>query len=505
MSNDLHFVASLRGSYHAVKAALPWLDASRCDGDPPAFTAYARPPTVPGVRRSMLCAPDDTAADLVVYDPDRNAGIDVITDNARRLIEARTPLVLLHTDVDVTTVGEIAEAHPDLQIIIESGPRKLLYHYEALRRTLAAHSNVYLSTYNLLNWMGLEELCAAGLGERLLYGSHAPRYSEDMAMGPIAMADILWSQKCGIAGNNLRRLLGRAEAAPPEQPFTAPSPFIIDAHAHCVRPGRTTVNPFPSPDQRFSPGDWLAFMDRCAGERMILTPMETIFDAAQPAHELARDLCLAAPARFAYLEAFHPDGDAAHLQRLGASLQSASCAGIKIHPTVHRISGDDDRYAPAFCAAAESGKPVMTHSWEISEYNPDQQFSHPDRFRRWLREFPDVCLVLGHAGGRPSSFDSVVSLCREFPQLRVDLAGDYCDNGLVEALVAELGTERVLFGSDVDWFDPRAHIALVLGSQLTDDEALSVLRGNAAKTYLSPLQQYSTGVPLPPGPERGSQ
>ena len=40
----------------------------------------------------------------------------------------------------------------------------------------------------------------------------------------------------------------------------------------------------------------------------------------------------------------------------------------------------------------------MTHSWEISSYNPEQYRSHPDKFRKFLENFREVPFVFGHAG-----------------------------------------------------------------------------------------------------------
>ena len=55
-------------------------------------------------------------------------------------------------------------------------------------------------------------------------------------------------------------------------------------------------------------------------------------------------------------------------------------------------------------------------------------------------------------------------LCSTPPN--VDLAGDYYDNGLVEFLVHHVGADRVIFGSDVNWIDPRANGHNVYISQI---------------------------------------
>ena len=91
--------------------------------------------------------------------------------------------------------------------------------------------------------------------------------------------------------------------------------------------------------------------------------------------------------------------------------------------------------------------------------------------------------MLGHAGGRPSTIDSVADLCARYPGVCVDIAGDYFDSGLVEMLCARIGPDRVLFASDVNWIDPRANLAAVLASRLPDEDALRVLRTNALRVF----------------------
>lgn len=84
---------------------------------------------------------------------------------------------------------------------------------------------------------------------------------------------------------------------------------------------------------------------------------------------------------------------------------------------------------------------------------------------------------------RPSTLDAVAALCREFPQVHVDLSGDYFDNGLAECLAGLLGIDRIIYGSDADWVDPRCTLGPVLTSKLSDEYVLAILRENAARVY----------------------
>lgn len=478
--------AQLRATCRRIQQALPWLDATVWPEDRPAYPEFARPLGTDMVPERILkyrpALSDEPQ--IMRYEPQLSGPFDTLDGALDRLAEAGVPLAVRHTEVDFDRIAELAQQHPRLAVIIESGDRKILYHLEAVEKVMNEHENVYLSTFNFCNWLGIERLCGKGLGKRLLYGTHMPRFSADAAMAPIIMAQVSWEAKCDIAGNNLRRLLGLSLIESEEAPFQAPSPFIIDAHAHNLDADSRVDMRFPTPDEAFTPEDWLRFMDSCALDRLLLIPMKPLFEPLEAAPlEYTRALREAAPDRFFCFEVFYPDSDERHADRIRETLKEPGCIGIKIHPTTHEFPADDDRYETAFKLAAEADKPIMTHSWEVSTYNPAQHLSHPNRFRRWFEAFPQVRFVLGHAGGRPTAFDAVVEVCSDFPQVSVDIAGDYYDNGLVDALADGLGVERVLFASDMNWMDPRVNLGPVLGSQLDDAGALAVLRENARRVY----------------------
>lgn len=482
----------LRASYIKMRDALPWLDASVWGEETPAFPEFAKPLCTPCAKATVAKADladglgtfeQDRPIHLLRYDPTTSGPLDALAPLLLAMAEAHVPLVVLHTDVDFPAISELAQAHPDLIIILESGPRKILYFIDQVEDLLKRRKNAYLSTYNFCNWLGLERLCQAGFGGKLLYGSHWPTYNPDLAMGPIAMGRLPWEVKCDIAGNNLRRVLGLDAEHLPAVEFAPPPPFIIDAHGHNVDAGVESPYDFPVPDLHMMPSDWTSFMDHIAVERIFTIPARTLWFPTETGRDGSRRLREHAPGRFRYLETFNPAGDEEHVRRFEQSLTDPDCVGIKIHPSQHDTEADSDAYRPAYELAERYSQPILTHSWEVSSYNPVQYMSHPDRFHKHLRRHPDVRFVLGHAGGRPSTFDAVVAVCRDYPNVMVDLAGDYFDNGLVEALAASIGAERILFASDVDWFDPRCTLAAVLGGDLPSQDVLLILRENALRFY----------------------
>ena len=490
MKDYLKCIKDFKASYDKIKNALPWLDCAVYENEKTVFPGYAEGVKTSFVKTAELRPDSDIGklkaegVQILRYNTE-NCPIEKIYPLFGEIEKYQMPLSLLHTQVSFEKMEEIASENPLLNIIIESGDRKLIYHIEKVFKTLKNHRNIYLCSYNFCNWMGHEKLIEEGLEDRLLYGSHGPEFCADVMMAPIIKGHFSWKTKCDFAGNNLRRLLNMSPVEVPEDPFLPVAAFIIDAHTHNQQPGEHTLNGFPTSDMNYDPQDWIKYMDYITLEQLILIPMEAIQEG-KSASDFSEQLIKSAPGRFAYMEVFNPTlVNAAYIERFRNSLQNKTCVGIKIHPSSHKVEADDKSYELVFQLAEEYGKPIMTHSWDVSDYNPVQYMSHPDRFRKHLEKYHKTPFVLGHAGGRPGAFNATVKLCMDFDNVYLDFAGDYYYNGVIDAFADKIGAARMLYASDVNWFDPRGNIGLFLGSSLNEADLLKTFRNNAIKVYLS--------------------
>ncbi|MBU0477184.1 amidohydrolase family protein [bacterium] len=157
--------------------------------------------------------------------------------------------------------------------------------------------------------------------------------------------------------------------------------------------------------------------------------------------------------------------------------------GIKIHPAFHQSFPHVDEYVPLWKYAENFSLPVLTHSWERDVNNPRQSFSQPHLFSQVLDKYPKLRLILAHSGGRYHGHLQAITLAKKYKNVYLDLAGDSFSFGLIEHLVKEVGSKKILFGSDLTWIDPRANLGRIFQAKITDKDKEKILGLNAVNLW----------------------
>ena len=254
-------------------------------------------------------------------------------------------------------------------------------------------------------------------------------------------------------------------------------PFIVDAHVHTGLPGV-----FFAPES--GPDHLLAIMDLVSIRFGVLAcDHVTLHEGAQAGLPILRQVYEQSEGRLLFLGVFDPRDADAGLAALKQAADWPGFAGLKLHPSLHRVWADDPSYERAWRFAADGDLTILAHSWSVSDYNPAQRYSTPERFEGYVRQFPQVRLVLGHAGGRGSGRREAIRMANEHPNVYLDFAGDIFCYRLLETLVASVPPEKVLFGSDFPWIDPRANLSRVLLADIDDQLKRKILSDNAHAVY----------------------
>jgi hypothetical protein len=282
-----------------------------------------------------------------------------------------------------------------------------------------------------------------------------------------------------------------------------PPPYpVVDVHVHVqpwdqMRPAaRATMGRSAAEREELAalmrdPAAILARMDRAGIERIVMinyvapelmgfTPAVNDFAAAFARH---------APDRLIPFGGVHPRhaadpaGEVERLRALGIR-------GLKIHPPHQEFAANAyldvlPALAAVYDRAQALGMPVMIHTGTSVFPGARNRFADPMPADDVAVDFPDLVLILAHAG-RPLSMETCFFLARRHPNVHLDVSG-IPPRRLLHYLprLPEIA-DKVLWGTD--WPSPGVHdlgenIAAFRALELPAEVQRKILRGNACRLF----------------------
>ena len=183
---------------------------------------------------------------------------------------------------------------------------------------------------------------------------------------------------------------------------------------------------------------------------------------------------------------------------------AAGAVGIKLWISLKDNSGDMSRTSEVLGRAGELDVPVLFHTYNRTDDLLPGELDVRD-VADLARRFPATKMIAAHAGG---NWRQTMAILHDGPpNTFVDISGCYPEAGMVDGLVAALGRERVLFGSDLPARTVASQLAKVLFSGLDDESKEDVLWRNAARLFrLENLaaSESSRGDPISGTPDVGT-
>ena len=165
------------------------------------------------------------------------------------------------------------------------------------------------------------------------------------------------------------------------------------------------------------------------------------------------------------------EAEIAHWEREGG------IKAFKIHPSCHEYKASGENYYPVYEYAGAHGLPVLSHSWA------GDPLGGPSLLSDLAGKFPDANFLIAHAASSWQIVDEGTQEVGRRDNVYLDLTGSRLIYGLLEEMVARVGAERVVFGTDMPFIDPRPGLGRVMMSRLSDDEKRLVLGLNAQRIF----------------------
>ena len=145
--------------------------------------------------------------------------------------------------------------------------------------------------------------------------------------------------------------------------------------------------------------------------------------------------------------------------------------GLKLLPYYHGTDAMDPRYDYALSFANERKLPVLVHTWgeDIAIYKA-------------IQKYPDARFFIGHScyGAWEHAFRCVKD-SNNYAWL--ELTAIPGDRGHIERLVEGVGSEKLLFGTDLPWFDEYQAVGGVLSAKISEEDKRNILYRNVENLF----------------------
>lgn len=161
-------------------------------------------------------------------------------------------------------------------------------------------------------------------------------------------------------------------------------------------------------------------------------------------------------------------------------LADAGFRGIKLHPDYQGVYFDDIRYMRIIEYASELGLIIITHAGVDIGFPEDVRCT-PKRALAVLREVKPEKLVLAHCGGWSLWEEVIDTLAGEPVYMDTAYSMGHISEEHFVTLCRMHGAERILFGTDCPWGNPKRDVETFLAMPLTYEEQELILHKNAER------------------------
>ena len=262
--------------------------------------------------------------------------------------------------------------------------------------------------------------------------------------------------------------------------------MVIDIHTHAFADAIAAAAMGALEAESGYPGSFdgtvsglLAIMDNAGIDAAAIQPVATKPSQVRTINDwIAR----VASKRIVPFGAMHPELDdpAGEIARMAGS----GICGFKMHPEYQRFSPDDPALAGLFDAASEAGLIVLFHAGR--DIAIPTLRGTPEAFARVSLRHPGLKIILAHMGGFQLWDEVREHLIGRDVYLDTSYTlGHLPDEEFLEMIEAH-GPERILFGTDAPWTDPRVELPR-LTALLTDERTRSQVLGGSAEALLGPV------------------
>lgn len=243
--------------------------------------------------------------------------------------------------------------------------------------------------------------------------------------------------------------------------------LVIDDHCHM---GSTKLDYIPgsgSPQSIINEMDNLGIDIACVAHNAAILPgdikwgNDRVIEAIQKYPGRFIGYCAISP--------FYPEDIPGELDRC---FRIDGIKAIKIVPSIHERTMAYKSYKILYEYAARNGCHVLVHVYSVEEIR---------NMDKYASEYPNVDFIMAHMGGEVAHMEFAIDVLNRHDNVYGDFAVSRSWEGIVEWFVREVGSKKLLFGSDMPWFDPRPTLSRIALADISEEEKRDILGLNMKK------------------------
>lgn len=224
-------------------------------------------------------------------------------------------------------------------------------------------------------------------------------------------------------------------------------------------------------------------MDRTGINKVFISAHSSIGPDYQFGNNLVIDVLNRYPERFMGYVTVNPNYPEDMNNELERCFKNNGIRGIKLHPYMHGCRCDNTNYSAAYEAADGRKCPVLIHTSGVDDVVAIDKLA---------ANYKNAIFIIGHGGADIRGMKMAVEVVNRHENVFVDTAVSLAFEGNIEWFVKEMGDTKILFGSDMPFYDPRPTLGRIVYADISDDAKRAILglnlvkilgKGNCSKKY----------------------
>ena len=227
--------------------------------------------------------------------------------------------------------------------------------------------------------------------------------------------------------------------------------------------------------KRCQPADVVAHLKRCGVRRLVFSHHDVLFGSRRNADVV--EMCKAFPEHLRMYVGINPH----YPERIREDLADFEkwrpwAFGLKFLCDYHHVPANASEFRYALDFANERGLPILNHTWGGSPCDGGPIMLEI------AQKYPNVKFFMGHSIYGDKEYSRRV--VTETPgNVWLELTAIPGDLGHIERLVRDVGSERILYGTDMPWFDEFQGIGGVLSAEISDEDKRNILYRNIENLF----------------------